>query len=327
MRASLPASLVAHGALIALAVVGLHAGQPLEPEPIESISVDLVPVEAFSNIRVGTEKSKVIETQTPSAVQTDKPAELAQRTGNTTEDQPNPLDSNTPTPAPTVQTAPKPEPTPAPVVRDVTPNAPPPAPAPPTPAPAPEPVLATEPKPAAEPQPVAPQVASAADSLAKRRAEFVKQRQAEKAAAEAARQQQQAKPADQISDIINTEKSRGATTGQGGQQTAGKPTGQAARLTQSERDALAQQMRACWNPPLAAKDTPGLTVQLLVNLNPDGTVNGTPQITSTIKTQLEDTTARAAQRAVLRCGPYRLAPDKYSEWQQVDVTFDPRDLP
>ena len=177
--------------------------------------------------------------------------------------------------------------------------------------------------------PVAPAPAAAPTSLAARRAEFQKQQQAEIKAAELLKSQQspQAKPADKISDIINTEKSRGATTGQGGQQTAGKDTGTAQLLTQSERDALVKQMKACWTPPLAAMNTPGLTVQLMVDLNQDGTVATTPQIISPITTQLEDTTARAAQRAVMRCGPYKLAPEKFAEWKRIDVTFDPHDLP
>jgi hypothetical protein len=110
-------------------------------------------------------------------------------------------------------------------------------------------------------------------------------------------------------------------------QALGRPTGQASRLTQSEQDALAGAMRRCWNPPMAAMSTDGLTVRLLVSLNQNGSVNGQPQILTAITDDLVRSTALAAQRAVQQCGPYTmLPPDKYEEWRQVDVTFDPRDL-
>lgn len=341
MRAGLAASIVSHVALITLGLVSLHGAQPLEPEEIESISVDLVPVEAFSNIRVGTLKSDVIETEAPAVVDTSDPAQLAERTGNTEEDQPTPQETDRVTPAPTVETAPEPqaqpdpEPMPDPVqVAEAEPQPEPaatPEPAPvPEPQPVtPEPVLAATPDTPSEPQEAAPQPVIKTASIDQKRAEFKRQQEeeAKRRAAERAKQEaEKAKEADRISDIINAEDSRGATTGTGGQASAGKPTGQAARLTQSERDALAAQMRKCWNPPLAALSAEGLTVRLLVDLNRDGTVAGMPRILTQITSPVLDTTARAAQRAVMRCGPYRLAADKYDEWSQVDVTFDPRDL-
>ena len=83
-------------------------------------------------------------------------------------------------------------------------------------------------------------------------------------------------------------------------------------------------MRNCFSPPLGA--TSAEAARLLVELNRDGSVSGTPQIISAASTQLGDTTARAAVRAVQRCGPYQLAAEKYEEWRQVDVTFDPTDV-
>ncbi len=344
MRAGLTASAVLHVALIVVGVVGLHGGQPLEPEEIESIAIDLVPVEAFSNIRAGTLESDVIETDAPSVVDTPEPAQLAERTGNTEEDQPKPEVADTPTPAPTVQTAPEPaarvepEPEPQPEPEPVVIPEPQPEPEPaaaPEPAPVepqpvlPDPVLAATPDVSAEPKEAVPQPVIKTASIDQKRAEFKRKQEEEakqRAAERAKEQAEKAKEADRISDIINAEDSRGGTTGTGGQATAGKPTGQASRLTQSERDALAAQMRKCWNPPLAALSEPGLTVRLIVDLNRDGSVAGTPRILSQITSPLVQTTAMAAQRAVMRCGPYRLAADKYDEWNQVDVTFDPRDL-
>ncbi|HEY9013089.1 MAG TPA: hypothetical protein VIN06_18965, partial [Devosia sp.] len=110
MRTGLTVSSIAHAGLIALVVIGIGFGRPIEPPPVESIAVDLVPVEEFSNIRVGSLESGIVETDTPSAVNAETPAELAQPTGNTEEDQVTPEDSQKVTPAPTQQTAPAPPP-------------------------------------------------------------------------------------------------------------------------------------------------------------------------------------------------------------------------
>ncbi len=196
MRTGLSVSAIAHVSLIALAVIGIGMGRPLEPTPVESIAVDLVPISEFSNIRMGSLNSEIVETETPSVVEDDAPAELAQPTGNTEEDQPTPADTPEPTPAPTEQTAPAPEPA-EPVVE---PEPEPEPAAPPEPAvrpvvePVPEPVEAPPPEP--EPVEVAPALAvptetpNPADSAPKprihtaaldqKRAEFKRQAEAQK---------------------------------------------------------------------------------------------------------------------------------------------------
>jgi outer membrane biosynthesis protein TonB len=351
MRAGLTVSTIAHAGLIVLIVVGVGMTQPLEPTPVESISVDLVPIEEFSNIRAGTLDSEVIETETPSVVEDDTPAELAQPTGNTEEDQPTPEDTPTPTPAPTRETAPEPVPEPEPEPEPV------PEPAP-EPVPQPEPVPEPEPEPEPEPTPVEPEPALATPevspepaetvpqpvtrtaSLDQKRADFKKQQEAEKKRREEEakkkqeeerireaklREDEAAKLADDISDIINAEESRGATTGEGGTPTVGKPTGQAARLSQSETDALVGQMRRCWNL-LPAEIDSGLSVRLLVELNRDGSVSGSPQVLEQDNSATGISIARQAVTAVRKCGPYFLAAEKYDDWRQIDVTFRASDL-
>jgi hypothetical protein len=360
MRTGLAVSTVAHASLILIAITGLSLSKPLEPTPEESISVDLVPVDDFSNVRRGALDSKIVETDTPAVVQSDKPAELAQPTGNTEEDQPTPEAADTPTPAPTQQTAPAPQPA-DPVV------APEPKPEPPPPA---EPVEAPAPEPAAEPAPdpvtPAPPLATPAEtpdpadaapvpvvktaSLADKRAAYKKQveaqkqqqaaleqQQADAAAAAAKKQAEQqklevanredtaAKPADEISDLINSEDSRGASTGAGGEPTLGKQDGRSATLTQSETAGLIAQMRTCWNL-LPSEIEANISVRLLVSLNRDGSVAGNPQIIEQDSSPMGISIARAAVLAVRKCGPYRLDVAKYDAWQKVDVTFRPSDL-
>ncbi|WP_157970161.1 cell envelope integrity protein TolA [Pelagibacterium sediminicola] len=357
MKLGTTVSVLAHTALIALGLMNLTGSRELAPNMVDSIAIDLIPIEEFSSIRVGTLDSDVVESEAPSAVDSEEPAELAQRTGNTETDQPTPEITDVETPAPTIQTAPEPEPEPVevpepePLPEPTPPPTPTPRPEPepePAPAPAPEPepepmpepepvetpaVVETEPEPEPEPQIVPPSPPRVTASVEQARAEFARRQEEQRREEEQRRQQEQARQplpsdiADRVADIINNETSRGATTGEGGEQALGRPTGQASRLTQSEQDALAAAMRRCWNPPMAAMSTDGLTVRLLVSLGPNGAVTGQPQILSAITDDLVRSTALAAQRAVQQCGPYTMLPaDKYEEWRQVDVTFDPRDL-
>jgi colicin import membrane protein len=339
MKTGLTVSSIAHAGLIALIIAGIGFGRPIEPPPVESIAVDLVPIEEFSNIRVGSLESEIVETETPSAITAETPAELAQPTGNTEEDQPTPEDTPTPTPAPTQQTAPaptpqaEPEPTPEPE---------------PEPAAAAEPVAQPEPEPEPEPEPVveetpiatpeapvepaevAPRPRIRTAAIDQKRAEFKKlqeeqkqqaaedkkkaeeekKKKEEEAKRKAAEDQKRieeakvaadeaAKLADEVANIINTEESRGATTGEGGEATLGKETGKAARLSQSQLDGLVAQIKGCINMPAGAEENDA-TAELLFSVDASGQVVAQPQLLQSS----DDTYARAVSRAVMRCGPY-----------------------
>lgn len=378
MRIGVTASVIAHIVVLAIGLINLGFAEPLTPA-VESISVDLVPIEEYSNIRAGQLDSEIVETETPSIVEDEQQASLAQPTGNTEIDQVTPSPADIPTPAPVTNTAPAPEtmpeptpepeplpepapapepipapvpePTPEPVVAPVPVTRPAPAPAPePTPEPTPEPVPeptpepepAPEPEPEPEPEPVTPAVAApapvsrpsnlaqlreqfaAAEVERKKREEEARQRQA---AAEQAAQQQpttqlDAALADDISAIINNDNTTGGTTGQGGTPTLGDTGGTSARLSRSEIDGLVTQIKGCWNL-LPSDIGSGLNVRLMVSLNQDGSVNGMPQVVSADASPAGGAVARAAQRAVMACGPYRLSADAYDEWRQIDVELRP----
>jgi colicin import membrane protein len=360
MRAGLVVSAVGHAGLIALAIVGIGMTRPFETPPVESIAVDLISVEEFSNIRKGSLDSTIVETETPSIVDTETPAVVAQPTGNTEENQTTPEDTAVVTPAPTQETAPEPVPLPqvnpepaaepepepveeaAPPVPEPEPQPepvvePPPEPEPaPVPEPAPEPevqdtALAT-PTPAEDPTNVAPVPAIRTASLEEKRAEFKKKREADKKKKEEEakkkeeerireakrKEDQAAKLADEVANIINTEESRGATTGEGGQATLGKETGQAARLSQSEMDALVAQIRDCLSVPLGAAEA-GVMARLSFDIDAAGNVPLPPVLLVQPTTTLEQTFASAASRAIQRCGPYLMA-----KGQSVAALFDPR---
>lgn len=372
MRIGTTVSVIGHVAVLGLSLIHLSSVEPLNPNMESAITVDLVPIDEFSAISVGTLQSDVVDTETPSAVETEEEAELAERTGNTEEDQPTPEITPEESPAPTIETAPapepeaapepepepvpepEPEPEPEPVpVPDPRPESEPtpepvpepePTPAPqpeptPEPVPEPEPQPEPEPEPEPEPQPVAPVPPSVTESVAELREQFAQQQAAEQQAQQEAEQQEAEETvpteqptdplsdelADRIADIINNDTSRGTTTGEGGQQSLGAPSGQAATLTQSEQAALAAAMRQCWFPPPGAMNVPGLTVEVGVTLNRDGSV-ATVEILSPITDELVRSTSFAAQRAVERCAPYTvLPPEKYENWRNINVTFDPQD--
>lgn len=202
MRTGLVFSTAAHVTFLALAIFGLSFGEPMTPEAVDSIAVDLVPIEEFSNIRRGSLESDVVETDTPSATESDQPAELAQPTGNTEQDQPTPAEAPTPSPRPTTNTAPQdqPEPEPDPMPQSAAPPPSPVEPAPARPQPAPEPTPAPEPEPTpeptpatetpeltsptetAEPTPAAPAPVQRTASLDQKRAEFKRQQEAKQKA-------------------------------------------------------------------------------------------------------------------------------------------------
>ena len=343
MKAGVATSVIAHATFLALALVGLGAAKPLEPEVVESIAVELVPISEVTNIRMGSLDSTVVETETPAVVETETPAELAQQTGNTEEDQVTPQETETETPAPVVNTAP--EPVPEPVVEPEPTPEPEPAPAEPTPAAEPEPAPVEEAAPtevvadvpaetpteaAAAPMPMM-RPAALNRTPAPKKPEETKvaevkpapktptktetpKKPAQKPADEAA------KEADQVAALINSETSRGATTGAGGNPTLGKNTGRSSTLTQSQLDGLVAQIKGCMNIPAGSAEA-GITAQLMFNIDAGGNVTATPQIVSNPGTQLERALASAAQRAVMRCGPYQMAVN-----QDVKATFDPREL-
>jgi outer membrane biosynthesis protein TonB len=139
MRTGVTVSISAHVLLLVLGLMNLGSTEPLQTS-VQSISVDLVPIEEYANIRMGQLDSEVVETNTPSVVDTDTPAELAQPTGNTQENQVTPSPADTPTPAPVTETAPAPEQQPEPEPE-------------PLPEPEPEPTPSPEPEPAPAPTP------------------------------------------------------------------------------------------------------------------------------------------------------------------------------
>lgn len=97
-------------------------------------------------------------------------------------------------------------------------------------------------------------------------------------------------------------------------------------MTGSERDSFRIAVNRCWNVDpgsIAAR----VTVDVGFSLNRDGTVIGSEvRLLSSDGDQSATNIAfEAARRAILRCqsGGYQLPADKYDQWKDVVITFDP----
>lgn len=102
------------------------------------------------------------------------------------------------------------------------------------------------------------------------------------------------------------------------------------KLTISEEDALRRQIEQCWNVPTGARGIQDMVVTIHVVMNRDRTVK-TAEIVQT-STSLSDpfyrSVAESALRAVLnpKCSPFQLPDDKYDLWNDITMSFNPKDV-
>jgi type VI secretion system protein VasI len=101
----------------------------------------------------------------------------------------------------------------------------------------------------------------------------------------------------------------------------------AVRLSIAEVDALRQQILGCWTLPVGVDGLEDMVVQLRIQVRPDRTVQAV-----TIEDQDRlgrdpqfRTVAQSASRAVERCSPLDLPPDKYDLWRSIIMNFYPED--
>jgi hypothetical protein len=96
-------------------------------------------------------------------------------------------------------------------------------------------------------------------------------------------------------------------------------------MTGSERDSFRIAVNSCWNVDpgsVAAR----VIIEVGFTLTREGLVEGEPRLLSSDGDQSATSTAfEAARRAILRCqrGGYQLPADKYDQWREVVITFDP----
>jgi hypothetical protein len=102
-------------------------------------------------------------------------------------------------------------------------------------------------------------------------------------------------------------------------------------MTANIADALKSQIYRCWSPPTGAPDARDLVVDYALRLNPDGTVASLQLTPGTQVVAASNAytraAAEAASRAIYQCQPYRLPPDRYNVWREINpLRFDPRQM-
>ncbi|WP_417667643.1 cell envelope biogenesis protein TolA [Roseibium sp.] len=312
MRAGLIASVAGHTAVLLWGLVALPGAETFNTQPVDSLPVELVPIEELTRLRKG-EKTETeirdVAAVRPSETPPVEAPQPADKPGESRVDQPTP-----PTPEP--QPAPEPEPAPAPD--------PEPQPAP-EPAPEPEPAPQAEPEPAPEPEPQPePEQVEApkpvVTSVTPRSKPTPPRRTAEK-------------PEDtfnpnQISALLNkVEPSGGSTATSQDPASLGSQRGaENVRMSQSELDALRAQVSQCWSPPVGAVGAESLAVRVKFGLDRSGEVSSSPEVLNSNSNPAFRAAASSAVRAIMRCAPYSLPVAKYQAWQEVIINFDPREL-
>ena len=315
MRDGLAVSLFGHAALLLWGLLSLHSPQPLDASQIEAIPVDFVKIADVTSIPKGTATPKVAEKPKPEPVQEPTPKP---------EPTPPPPEPKPPEPAPVAPPPPSPpEPTPPKT------EPPPPEPAAPEPAPAPEPQATPEPPPPETPppapEPPPPEEKTTIQPKPDNVPEPTPRPKMIAQAPETPKKPSDTFNADKIAALLDKDKT--AAEPQKQEPTLGGTTAAIdAQMTATELDALRARLAQCWSPPIGWTDPSEVRVVLVLSLNADGSVNGDPEVVERPAGRYEQAAPESALRAVRKCAPYTLPPDKYESWKQVKITFDPVEM-
>jgi colicin import membrane protein len=107
----------------------------------------------------------------------------------------------------------------------------------------------------------------------------------------------------------------------------GAASGNAARLSQSEIDALKARLMALWNPPVGAQDADQFQVTIRIRFKRDGTLDIGPQVLTSGSGARFNAIRDSAVRAVLVGQPFTmLRPDHYDTWKELDFVFDTKEM-
>ncbi|MBL0942458.1 MAG: energy transducer TonB [Alphaproteobacteria bacterium] len=99
-------------------------------------------------------------------------------------------------------------------------------------------------------------------------------------------------------------------------------------LSQSELDAVRQQVAQCWNVPVGVKEAESLNVVIYLSMNPDGSVREAKIQGGTTNHPMYQIAADSALRAIKNplCSPLKLPLHRYNIWKEFTFTFDPKDM-
>ncbi len=366
MKSGVAISGAAHGALIALVVLGLPWFSRRDNPAVPVTEVSFVSEAAFDRAQAAAEADRQENAPAEQPIAAAPPRERPAERPVEPEPAPEPEPTPEPVPEPDQSVAtlapdfnpeaplamPEAQPlvAPTPTVPDrlaavAPPRSRPAVPTQPVPTPEPEPVPEPEPEPATtptpEPQPAQPPVLALNSSsppmarpkeLANQAADVLRALRQE-VAREQARREVPAKKTERAEATPATPPTPPAVT---------RPTppsegraeatslAQGPPITNAEKEGLRLAVQRCWVVPAGVRDAGELRVVLAARLEPDGSV-----ISGSIKliepSPAPDARFQAAydagRRALLRCAPYSDLPrDKYARWRDIEVVFDPKGM-
>jgi len=135
--------------------------------------------------------------------------------------------------------------------------------------------------------------------------------------------------ADKIAALLDKrEPTRNAATGAelNSAPSMGTASGSAAKLSQSEIDALRARLMALWSPPIGVRDADA-QITIRIRFKRDGTLEIGPQVMTSGGGDRFNAMRDSAVRAVLVGQPYTmLHPEHYDMWKEIDFTFDTREM-
>lgn len=292
MRTASVISTGLHAAVLLFAVI-TFTGKSLEATPVESLPVDFVSEKDFSEMTKGVKDAP-------------KP------------DTPKPLVEKVDTPKPVEQQAPKID------KKEIAPTAEkPPEPKPPEP----KKEAKTEPEKKAEEQPKPDPIAEKIKQPDKPQQETKTEQPKKPDKPE--KKQPKFDPTKIAALLDKRDPSRNAATGGELSEgpSLGTSSGLAARLSQSEIDALRARLMALWNPPVGAQDANSAQITIRIRFKRDGTLDIGPQVLTSGSGVQFNAMRDSAVRAVLVGQPYTmLRPDHYDSWKEIDFTFDTKEM-
>ena len=117
--------------------------------------------------------------------------------------------------------------------------------------------------------------------------------------------------------------SGGQASEQAASQGADAASNASAQMTANELDALRSRLAECWFLPNGWSDPSEVKVVVQFRLNRDGTLLGIPDIVRAPSSRYSLQATESVLRALRRCAPYDLPPEKYESWKEIRMTFDP----
>ena len=348
MKLGTTLSSVAHIAILSWGLLATSAPAPLEVADVESVPIDIIPIEELANAVQGAKEAEVTDTPAPTPTKKPESNPDAQNVGDANSD--TKVEAEAPAKdipteetseaakAPVPEPKPTPEPTPAEKVEKPTAKAtevaalPDPATpvVPETPAPTPEPEVSEDgleklieenripvPAVAQRPKPAKPNTAKTDDR--KQLAELTKA-SGKPDAPTKKEAKKETKLQDKKKASSGGQKKSTKTASLGTSQ--GKSSG---KLSRSELDALRSAVERCASGISGQLISENLQIKIVIRLAPDGSIKSIPVVDTIGGTSAEQKRYGPAMlRAVKRCAPYDFLPkDKYDTWAEIVPTFYP----